>query len=1135
MMTHRSQLTILIATLALMPVSAWSDDHPYTPNVEPASEEGRRAIAGFAKPDDLQVELFAAEPMLANPVAFAIDRSNRFYVAETFRLHAGVTDIRQHMDWLERDLSSRTVEDRVAMYEERLTPEEFARWGAEHDRIRRIVDADGDGRADEATVFADGFDGQQTGIGAGLVARGDMVWFTNIPHLWKLRDADDDGRAESREILSSGYGVHVGFLGHDLHGAIIGPDGKLYFSIGDRGINVLDPEGKPAHFIPDTGSILRCDPETGWPLEVVATGLRNPQELAFNELGDLFTVDNNSDSGDQARLVQVVEGGDSGWRIGYQFLQEPVSRGPWNAEKLWYPEPDNTAAYLLPPLANLSDGPSGLAYNPGVTLLPDRYQGHLFLADFRGSPGQSGIRALAVEQEGASYTLKRNEQFLWGLQATDVDFGTDGALYVSDWVEGWGMTGKGRIYRVLSTDQPEAAAAREVQEILADGMADRPLDQLAELLGHDDMRIRLDAQFELVARAQKELLGTASGDQTAPAYLALQATLRDANAPDRSRRHAVWGLRQLAAKGSPLAITELTAHLEDRDPEIRTQVALALSDGNWSATGQASVVSDRSRVLTALLTDDSARVRMAAALALGRGGRAESVRPLLEMLRANADGDVMLRHAGVMGLAGIGDETALLAGQGDESPSVRLGVLLALRRLGSPEVAQFLGDESPLIVLEAARAINDGPIEAAQARLAAVHPEADMPEALLRRIVNANLRVGQAQNARNLAEIAGSETLGDPIREMALGALADWPDPNDIDAIVGVWRPLDARPTGPAVAALGSVLGTLLSDGSEDLRRAASRAASSLGMREAVPALLALLNDVDTGPRSRVEALRSLESLSAEGLVDAARQAMSDPGAPVRSEALRILSRLSPAEAIPGLTEVLRAGDLEARQQAFATLGSMEAPEADPILVAWLDQLLEGKAEPSIHLDLIEAARARSNDEIRKRLDEHEATLASDDPLAPFRLAMMGGNVERGVEIFREKTAVSCLRCHKVDGKGGEVGPDLTGIGAKKDREYLLRSIVLPSAEIAEGFETVVVALADGQVLSGVSKGIEDGMLRLMTPEGELKLVPESEIEERATGASAMPQDLIQQLSLSELRDLIEFLSLSDEQHREAF
>ena len=83
--------------------------------IAPASQEGEEAIRRFRVPKGFKVELVAAEPLLANPVAFCIDEQGRFYVAETFRLHAGVTDIRGHMSWLDDDLASTSVEDRAAM------------------------------------------------------------------------------------------------------------------------------------------------------------------------------------------------------------------------------------------------------------------------------------------------------------------------------------------------------------------------------------------------------------------------------------------------------------------------------------------------------------------------------------------------------------------------------------------------------------------------------------------------------------------------------------------------------------------------------------------------------------------------------------------------------------------------------------------------------------------------------------------------------------------------------------------------------------------------------------------------------------------------------------------------------------
>jgi quinoprotein glucose dehydrogenase len=120
---------------------------------------------------------------------------------------------------------------------------------------------------------------------------------------------------------------------------------------------------------------------------------------------------------------------------------------------------------------------------------------------------------------------------------------------------------------------------------------------------------------------------------------------------------------------------------------------------------------------------------------------------------------------------------------------------------------------------------------------------------------------------------------------------------------------------------------------------------------------------------------------------------------------------------------------------------------------------------------------------------------------------------------------VSCVRCHKLHGEGGDVGPDLTGIGARQKREYLLESIVAPNRQIAKGFETVVLALSNGQVVSGIVKQEDAREVWLMTAEGKLVTVKKDDIDERQTGKSAMPEDIIKSLTKVEIRDLVEFLA----------
>ena len=285
-----------------------------------------------------------------------------------------------------------------------------------------------------------------------------------------------------------------------------GPDGRIYFSIGDRGFNVTTKEGKHLK-MPDTGAVLRCEPD-GSNLEVYAYGLRNPQELAFDDYGNLFTGDNNSDSGDKARWVYVAEGSDSGWRMYYQYLDD---RGPWNREMMWYPAdspplendgpggvPKGTVAkdvqpaYILPPVANLGDGPSGLTAYPGVGL-PERYKNHFFLCDFRGTPGNSGVRSFAVEPHGAGFKLVDSHEFVWSLLATDCDFAPNGSLVVSDWVNGWNGEGKGRLYGF--TDP--ANVSDESAKLLANDFTKLSPEQLIELFKNPDRRVRQKAQFAL--------------------------------------------------------------------------------------------------------------------------------------------------------------------------------------------------------------------------------------------------------------------------------------------------------------------------------------------------------------------------------------------------------------------------------------------------------------------------------------------------------------------------------------------------------------------------------------------------------------------------------------------------------------
>lgn len=1124
-------LSCCVVSMCLLSVAVLHSAEKYAPKIAEASNEASLATGSFRLPEGIKCELFAAEPALANPVAFTIDHQGRFYVCETFRQQKGVEDNRYHMDWLHDDLALQSVEERAVMFRKFLK-DKADDYGIEHDRIRLIEDTDGDGVADKNSVFADGFNNIVDGTGAGVLVHKGDVYYTCIPKLWKLTDTDNDGVADQKKALHTGYGVRVAFRGHDMHGLVMGPDGRIYYSIGDRGFNVKTDDGRHLHK-PDTGAVFRCEPD-GSRLEVFAYGLRNPQELTFDDYGNLFTGDNNSDSGDQARWVNVFEGGDTGWRMYFQYLED---RGPWNRERMWYPkdaDAETTAvqpAYILPPIINLADGPSGLTYYPGVGL-SDRYKGHFFMADFRGGAVNSGIRSFAVKPKGASFELVDSHEWVWSILATDVEFGYDGSVYMTDWVNGWDGEGKGRIYKFTDTDNVSTAKAANSQQLMKDGFDQRTSDELLKLLSHPDKRVRQEAQFALVDKDEMELLDNLAVDQSADVL---------------SRCHAIWGIGQLVRRGCETTPEQYPKLFTDSNDEIRAQSVRTLNDvigctqgatyGSGISVNPAPAAPEMPEDLLSSLTDamierlkdDSLRVRSFAALALGKLADSKAVDPLVTLLEENNNADAVLRHAAVMGLVGIGEQdfSSIEKHKEHSNAAVRMGVLLTYRRLGKSEIAHFLNDADPAVVDEAARAISDESMKAALPALAKMAGRPAMSDALRRRVMNANYRLGSMKSAAVVAAIAADSSMPKDVRVEAMKELETWTEPSPLDRVNGRWWPTGKGRNKFKAEKLGETLSQYAPGmlGSSDTSEAAVRIAAKYGINNIGPKLFAMMTDSNQSAELQVEAIRALAQLKDKQLPVAIELAAKSTNAPLRAESRKLLAVTDADRAIPALAAAIQTGEVVEQQSAIDVLASLKSDSADQVLLAELDQLVAGKSAAAVQLDLLIAASDRGGESFKEKVALFEAGRKKDDHLAAWRECLEGGSASRGYDIFFGRSAASCRRCHVVDGNGGAVGPDLSKIGADKTREYLLEAIVEPNKQIAKGFETATFAMDNGKVISGIVKAEDDSVVTLMDSNGGIIKVQKDEIDDRAVGKSGMPSDIIKNLSKTDLRDLVEYLS----------
>ena len=549
-------------------------------------------------------------------------------------------------------------------------------------------------------------------------------------------------------------------------------------------------------------------------------------------------------------------------------------------------------------------------------------------------------------------------------------------------------------------------------------------------------------------------------------------------------------------------------------------------------------------MLAGLLNDDSARLRFFAAEALGRIGDTTAVDPLFEMLATNADSDLYVRHAGVVALASIADVQSLLNRVNVKSDAVRLAALLALRRAAPENVSQFLLDPDLRIVTEAARAINDLHLDEQTSALAnfadrITGAEEPLPDALVRRVINANFRLGDASNAAAVVKIATNDRMNSVIQAEAVSCLADWNSPGKRDRVTGFWRPVAARPAAFIRGVIETSAAQLLSSANGTLLPSVLALVGKYNIQVNDDDLAEWAVDEGRSTETRAAVLQLLASRKATQTPSLIQGFLSSKDAGLRTVARQVLAIDDPQAAVASVEQLRNttAGTTPELQDGIRLLSESARSDADRLIAAALEQLINGNNVSAVkwphinklELDIVEAGTKRNSGRIAELLAQYRQTLeaaSQSDPLAKFRPAMSGGSAENGRSIFAGHRKAQCLRCHKVNGRGGDAGPDLSKVAerSKGDREFLLESLINPHAKLAKGYGTVTVVLEDGKVFTGTVASETEATLVLRNSEGKLRDIQVSDIEQRVKPQSPMPP-VGDVLTLRELRDIIEYLS----------
>ena len=166
-----------------------------------------------------------------------------------------------------------------------------------------------------------------------------------------------------------------------------------------------------------------------------------------------------------------------------------------------------------------------------------------------------------------------------------------------------------------------------------------------------------------------------------------------------------------------------------------------------------------------------------------------------------------------------------------------------------------------------------------------------------------------------------------------------------------------------------------------------------------------------------------------------------------------------------------------------------------------------------------------------RKAEKHDhptvAAVGQGSPQAPRRSLMFSlGDPEKGRQMFFDpESKAPCAQCHTIGGQGGDVGPKLTGIAARRSRNSLIQSILDPSAKIVAGYEAYLVVTKDQEFFAGILAEETDSSITIGENDGALRKIPREAIAKMVKQKkSTMPDNFRDLLTVGEFSDLLQFL-----------